>query len=420
MDDATRVARQCVRCVRDPGTDLALLEAALAVLEELAARGDVNMRSVLGLCGALDACAAALERLQGDASPTDSTARMRESAAGVLWSLCVAHEQNKRRCAVAVAPLVRALSDADDGVSRMAAMALWSAAYGIPENQSSIVDAGAVPLLTGLILEEGRGQETKRAATGALWHLSYLPRARDGIASSARLLGWLIASTGEREDEVNGTEHSLVAGLLLGSLSASPGAAAAIEAAGGLGCLRAWVSARDSRVYTLRCLVWTTLRPLVDLLASQHGPARELGCFLVACMARAGAEAPKLFMEGAVDALKGLARDADPAQARAVALAKEALGHLGIQCPDAAADEEPQGTHESAAEDRRPGSGSPRPAESAQACLVCCDGPREVCFVPCGHVVTCSRCAAILLARKDRCIVCRAEVATTVVPKYLS
>jgi hypothetical protein len=79
------------------------------------------------------------------------------------------------------------------------------------------------------------------------------------------------------------------------------------------------------------------------------------------------------------------------------------------------------------------------------SCLICCDAERSVCFVPCGHVVSCKVrtrhdtthhatrltgrvaggvighqvCARILVARGDVCIICRAPIAQTVVPFYV-
>jgi hypothetical protein len=45
-------------------------------------------------------------------------------------------------------------------------------------------------------------------------------------------------------------------------------------------------------------LVWTTLKPLVDLLEAEHEEVNELGCFLVACLSRTNQQTSKLFHEG--------------------------------------------------------------------------------------------------------------------------
>jgi hypothetical protein len=48
--------------------------------------------------------------------------------------------------------------------------------------------------------------------------------------------------------------------------------------------------------------------------------------------------------------------------------------------------------------------------ETIGPCLVCAESPKQVCCVPCGHVVLCETCAEIIRARKDRCIICRKPV----------
>jgi len=60
-----------------------------------------------------------------------------------------------------------------------------------------------------------------------------------------------------------------------------------------------------------------------------------------------------------------------------------------------------------------------QPRQNGEFCLICCDAPSKVCFVPCGHVVSCELCARILVARGDACIICRSPITHTVVPLYL-
>eukprot|EP00736_Rhodelphis_marinus_P010486 Rmarinus@m.5561 len=43
---------------------------------------------------------------------------------------------------------------------------------------------------------------------------------------------------------------------------------------------------------------------------------------------------------------------------------------------------------------------------SQEGCLLCCDAPPEMCFVPCGHVACCVRCASKL----SDCPICRTTV----------
>jgi len=45
-------------------------------------------------------------------------------------------------------------------------------------------------------------------------------------------------------------------------------------------------------------------------------------------------------------------------------------------------------------------------AESSSTCVVCMDGPKEICFVPCGHVSCCSKCSDKL----DVCCICKQKI----------
>ena len=49
-----------------------------------------------------------------------------------------------------------------------------------------------------------------------------------------------------------------------------------------------------------------------------------------------------------------------------------------------------------------------QPHDDGKCCVVCKDKPKECAFVPCGHMVTCARCAALVEA--DGCPVCRQEI----------
>jgi len=48
-------------------------------------------------------------------------------------------------------------------------------------------------------------------------------------------------------------------------------------------------------------------------------------------------------------------------------------------------------------------------------CVICMDERRRVVFIPCGHMVTCVRCADIIVGRAaNDCPMCRRSVKTTV------
>jgi hypothetical protein len=62
----------------------------------------------------------------------------------------------------------------------------------------------------------------------------------------------------------------------------------------------------------------------------------------------------------------------------------------------------------------------PHPVKGeAVPCLVCYDAEKSMCFVPCGHVVTCDQCAEIIRARQDPCVICRTPVTTIVKPFFV-
>jgi hypothetical protein len=51
-------------------------------------------------------------------------------------------------------------------------------------------------------------------------------------------------------------------------------------------------------------------------------------------------------------------------------------------------------------------------ASDSASCIICLSGPKEMCFVPCGHVCCCSTCAATPGMRT--CPICRARITTRV------
>jgi hypothetical protein len=62
----------------------------------------------------------------------------------------------------------------------------------------------------------------------------------------------------------------------------------------------------------------------------------------------------------------------------------------------------------------------PHPVKGeATPCLVCYDAQKTICFVPCGHVVTCDQCAEIIRAREDPCVICRTPVTAIVKPFFV-
>ena len=62
------------------------------------------------------------------------------------------------------------------------------------------------------------------------------------------------------------------------------------------------------------------------------------------------------------------------------------------------------------------GAGAPAAAHAppvAALCTICLNATSDTACVPCGHQALCHTCAAIVLARGDRCPICRAQVVNT-------
>jgi len=51
--------------------------------------------------------------------------------------------------------------------------------------------------------------------------------------------------------------------------------------------------------YAMHNLVWTTLKPIINLLKASYDEVKLLACFLIACLSRSNQHTTKLFHEGA-------------------------------------------------------------------------------------------------------------------------
>eukprot|EP00026_Physarum_polycephalum_P021205 Phypoly_transcript_24300.p1 GENE.Phypoly_transcript_24300~~Phypoly_transcript_24300.p1 ORF type:complete len:171 (+),score=52.84 Phypoly_transcript_24300:70-513(+) len=53
-------------------------------------------------------------------------------------------------------------------------------------------------------------------------------------------------------------------------------------------------------------------------------------------------------------------------------------------------------------------------ASGSKVCVVCMERPKEVVFLPCGHVATCQACAAhVIDSGHPNCVMCRAPIQST-------
>jgi rubrerythrin len=229
-----------------------------------------------------------------------------------------------------------------------------------------------------------------------------------------------------------------------------------------------WVQNQDATAF-VSPFVWTTLQPLVSLLESKHTAVQELGCFMVLAEVCNRSEISKMFMEGVVDLLKKFAADTT-ASSTMKKISRMALARLGIEVlvQHQPATEQSMNNlqewlemlglaslhnvlekHEISMDNVQYVTGDdlekigvalgPRKkllnavqslnrhsqkefrSHTAQhePCLICFDGIKEMCFIPCGHVATCEQCAQITLARQDKCPICRTPVTQFVKPFYV-
>lgn len=71
--------------------------------------------------------------------------------------------------------------------------------------------------------------------------------------------------------------------------------------------------------------------------------------------------------------------------------------------------EETNRRQQDATQKRRRRNARDRELTELQQCLVCCQNPREIILLPCGHVCLCLDCSERI---NDLCPVCRAEIQT--------
>ena len=153
--------------------------------------------------------------------------------------------------------------------------------------------------------------------TGALWHLSTLPAARLPILEAGAVEPLVLMlegkieqrSRGEEEDEEdedeNGREERLILTALtvanlsmayqrrLFSLSLSLSLSLVIDfnihifrkelpsrLKDGLTKMSEFIHSKDYTRFTLHNLIWTTLKPLCDLLEAPHWEVNEIGTFI--------------------------------------------------------------------------------------------------------------------------------------------
>eukprot|EP01105_Mastigella_eilhardi_P014649 TRINITY_DN3332_c0_g1_i1.p1 TRINITY_DN3332_c0_g1~~TRINITY_DN3332_c0_g1_i1.p1 ORF type:complete len:511 (-),score=153.27 TRINITY_DN3332_c0_g1_i1:26-1345(-) len=408
------------------------------------------------------------------------------AASSAVWVLCVGHAENKKRCGVALPQLLELLQVADAKAMaetvEFATMAVWSACYGVEDNQRFVLDHGGVPLLAKLLSDTTLYESITHAACGAMWHLSTLQAARLPLCDAGVMprLALLSRNAYNQELHVGGSEVALFAALTISFITMEPITLAAAATADALAGVRAFVRGRNFHTYSLHNLVWTSISPLVQLLRSAQQETRELGAFLCACTSRTNEMTSKLFLEGAVGELRCVWRREAGATVEAAEMSAFALNNLGLlkkgaPQPPQQPPQPPPAAKPPSLSDWLASVGLQKIADTLAAngvedtatlqllteadltslglslgtrrrlghllaarqqalqeqqeqqqeqhfggcCLVCMDAPRSVCFVPCGHVVSCGMCAQILVARGDPCIVCRTPITAVVTPRFV-
>jgi hypothetical protein len=347
-----------------------------------------------------------------------------------------------------------------------ATLALWSVCYGIPENINTTLDLNAVPTLIE-ILKIKKPFRLPYAAAGALWKLAEESRGCEIIYNNGAFD--LLEDLTKR-----GKDDCIVPCLALGTIVTN-GINLKISPEK-LDCIHTFLVTKNPLTFPHK-FVWTTVKPLKDLLECEHEPVKLLGTFLALVTIKAQAATATLFMEGAIKLLKDIALSA-PDHTAISNFSITALKELGITITKS----QPQTTQEQfldivswlesvqlsaylpvfqkhcitwdtlvhlSTEDLSSmeipigprkqllqlidsikrgnyGTVSPVPVKRSplsdsddDSCLICCSFPREMCFVQCGHVVTCEQCSEVLIAKHAKCIVCRSEIVMSIKPKFI-
>jgi hypothetical protein len=261
----------------------------------------------------------------------------------ILWSLCMGHVENKKRCAPAIKYVVPQLEtlrtdtdelfDARKTLYKYTAMLIWSVSYGIPDNKHAVVDAGGVELLALLLKHHLADFSLRHSAAGALWHLCELSHTCEALTADTVALQALVKTA----TEVGPPANQIIVGCLaLSSLANySDASANAVRDAGGFKALVKFTRSLDATTYETS-FVWTTVKPLMDLITSKYPEVVELGCFLSYTVCDKG-DIPKLFNEGVVGTLKSIVskgRENPENYLQSSKLAKLTLTNLEISTDD--------------------------------------------------------------------------------------
>lgn len=205
-------------------------------------------------------------------------AQMRLYATLAMWSLCMGHAENKKRCGGAIRFVVpqlptfedenEALFDAKKALYKYSAMFLWSVSYGIIENKQKVVEAGGVEKLANLLKHKLADFDTMHAAAGALWHLCEISHTCNVLTADEAALRALVKTATQSGVAPN---QIIVGCLALSSLANfSELSATQIKKARGFEALSRFTRQNDATKYE-SSFVWTTVKPLMDLLTSKYG-----------------------------------------------------------------------------------------------------------------------------------------------------
>eukprot|EP01124_Arcella_intermedia_P024555 TRINITY_DN4162_c0_g2_i1.p2 TRINITY_DN4162_c0_g2~~TRINITY_DN4162_c0_g2_i1.p2 ORF type:complete len:488 (-),score=101.56 TRINITY_DN4162_c0_g2_i1:1449-2912(-) len=234
---------------------------------------------------------------------------------GTIWRLSIGEVSNKKRAACCLETLLEVLKkslaklkespNAEESPFKKAVqycgMAIWSICYGIPENARKYLSLdGTPPIIEMLSLPHFHIQY---AAAGVVWHVSDVPEGalqfhQSGVVD---LLVGLIQSKMEKDD-------CIVPCFALGKMSSQ------IQKfywdipfdENKLLPINEFLKLKDPLKFQ-NPFVWTTVKPLIDLLECPYESVKLLGTFFAVVTVKAKQATATLFMEGAVKLLKDIA-----------------------------------------------------------------------------------------------------------------
>jgi hypothetical protein len=153
----------------------------------------ISDRSVVADAGALEEIAGLLIR------HSVSSSEVREQAVGVLWNLSANERERKKIAGLELLPVLLAVVDSKEELEQEAAMGVLANMSLSPSNHSILVDAGIIPKLVKILMEEMTvSKMTRKEARNTLLALAENPNYRLAIIENGLVPVPLIGASAYR------------------------------------------------------------------------------------------------------------------------------------------------------------------------------------------------------------------------------